>query len=71
MKSPGFEIVVDDFCQHCGEFEPECETIEVTNIEDAQTEERRFIRTIQCEHRCRCAAIKDFIRRNMENEQVC
>lgn len=59
MEIPGFNLLLQDFCEHCPDFEPEIEKLHSTSIE----EPFRWITNIRCQNRRKCARIAENIRK--------
>lgn len=54
MKDNGIELRVADYCDFCGDFEPDVEKIDVSCISDKVP---RFQTTIRCKDAKKCAVI--------------
>ena len=59
MNIDGFELLLQDYCSYCQNFEPEVEKIDVTSFGEAT----RYVNNIRCESRHKCARIAE----NLEN----
>ena len=55
MKVDGFELLLQDFCSYCPNFEPEVEKMDVTSFGEAT----RYMNNIRCENRRKCARIAE------------
>lgn len=59
MKIDGFELLLEDYCAYCPNFEPTVEKIDVTRLGEAT----RYINNIKCVREEMCERIAE----NMEN----
>lgn len=53
MEIDGFNLLLQDFCAHCPDFEPEIEKIDYTSFGEA----KRYCTNIRCENRGKCSRI--------------
>ena len=60
MSVDGFELLLQDFCSYCPNFEPDVEQIDCTSFGDAP----KYINNIRCINRQKCARIVG----NLENK---
>lgn len=60
----GFAISLPDFCFYCGEFEPEIERIEISDIGDGM---RRFSTEIHCVNEAKCLHIASMLKERLKN----
>ena len=51
MKNDGFNLLLQDFCAYCPDFEPELEKIDCTSFGEA----KRYFTNIRCENRGKCS----------------
>lgn len=56
-KSPSFSLMLEPYCEYCGEFSADVSTIEISHYGDLLNGRRRFITNIRCEHADRCNRI--------------
>ena len=61
MNINGFNLLLQDFCEYCPDFEPEIEKLNSSNI----GEPFRYITNIRCENRGKCARIAKNIRKRV------
>lgn len=61
------EIKVDEYCQDCPYFEAESQTNDY--IDKVIGLRPMITTTIQCEHRFKCRAIKNYLERRMEEKK--
>lgn len=59
MEVPGFNLLLQDFCGHCPDFEPDIEKIDCSSI----SEPFRNATNIRCRNRKKCARIAENIRK--------
>lgn len=62
-KAKSFSLMLEPYCEYCGEFSPDVSRIETTTFEDCMHGNSRFITNIRCEHASRCDRIHEDIRR--------
>lgn len=53
MKIDGFNLLLQDYCAYCPDFEPEIEKIDCSSI----CEPYKYFTNIRCENRRKCARI--------------
>lgn len=58
----GFNLELEDYCSHCGDFEPDIERMEVTAFGDRA---ESYITTIKCENAYKCARIADNLKKRI------
>lgn len=56
----GFNLELQDFCSHCGDFEPGVEKLKVSVFGDRA---RSYLITIKCENAYKCARIADNLKK--------
>lgn len=64
MEVPGFNLLLQDFCEYCPEFEPEIEKINCMSLDDGC----RFFTNIRCANRKKCACMAKHIERRVQHE---
>ena len=55
MNIDGFNLLLQDFCAYCPDFEPEIEKIDCSNFD----EQLKYLTNIRCENRKKCARIAE------------
>lgn len=66
MSVDGFELLLQDFCSYCPNFEPEVEKIDITSF----GEETRYINNIHCVNRRKCARIAENLENRISREHM-
>ncbi len=51
MNIDGFNLLLQDFCAYCPDFEPEIEKIDCWNLDD----DTKYFTNIRCKSRRKCA----------------
>lgn len=59
----GFNLELEDYCSHCGYFEPDVERMEVTAFGDSA---QSYITTIKCKNSYKCARIADNLKKRID-----
>lgn len=62
MGVDGFNLLIQDFCAYCPDFEPEVEQIDGSSF----SEPMKYINNIRCENRKKCARIAENIGRKIK-----
>ena len=58
----GFNLELEDYCSHCGDFEPDVERMEVTAFGDRA---QSYITTIKCKNSYKCAKLRIILKRGL------
>lgn len=64
MDIYGFELLLQDYCSYCSDFEPEVEKIDITSLGGAT----RYINNIHCKNGRKCARIVENLRERIKTE---
>lgn len=59
----GFSLELEDYCSHCGDFEPEAEKIEVSSCFGDKA--CSYATTIKCINAYKCARIADNLKKRI------
>lgn len=59
----GFNLQLEEYCSHCGDFEEDVEKVEVSSFGD---EAHSYITTIKCENAYKCARIRENLKRGLD-----
>lgn len=65
MNIDGFNVLLQDFCAYCPDFEPEVEKINCTSF----GEETKSINNIRCVNRKKCSRIVENLEKRIENSR--
>lgn len=64
MKVDGFELVLEDYCSYCPNFEPKVEQIDVTSYGEAPL----YINNIRCVNSQKCDRIAENLKERIKAE---
>lgn len=64
MEVPGFNLLLQDFCEYCGNFEPEIEMFDYSDLRIGQ----KFVTNIRCANRKKCNHIVQSLKRRIQDE---
>ena len=64
MSIDGFNLLLNDYCSYCPNFEPEVEKIDVTSFGEAT----RYMNNIRCKNRRKCDRIAENLRERIKTE---
>lgn len=53
-KFESFSLMLEPYCEYCGDFCADVNTIECTTFEDLANGQRKYITTIRCENADKC-----------------
>lgn len=56
----GFNLILQDYCSYCGEFEPNVEKTEITSFGDKA---ERYITDIRCENEYKCSILAERLKK--------
>lgn len=62
----GFDLELQDYCSHCGDFDPDVEKIEVSSFGDRA---HSYTTTIKCGNAYKCARIYENMREYYESSK--
>lgn len=61
-KSESFSLMLEPYCEYCGEFSANVNTIDCTTCEELSNGIRKYITNIQCENSDKCARIMESLK---------
>lgn len=56
-KFPSFSLMLEPYCEFCGEFSADVNTIECTTCEDLANGHRKYTTNIRCKNAYKCERI--------------
>lgn len=59
----GFSLNLQDYCSHCGDFEPDVEKAEITSLGESANS---YMTTISCINAYKCARIAENLKKRFE-----
>lgn len=65
MNIDGFNVLLQDFCAYCPDFEPEVEKINCSSFD----EPNRYVNNIRCWNRKKCFRIAENLEKRLENSR--
>ena len=65
MNIDGFNLLLQDFCSYCPDFEPEVEKINCSSFD----EPNRYVNNIRCISRKKCSIIAGNLEKRIENSR--
>ena len=65
MNIDGFDLLLQDFCSYCPDFEPEVEKINCSSFD----EPNRYVNNIRCVNRKKCSRIAENLEKRIENSR--
>lgn len=65
MNIDGFNVLLQDFCAYCTDFEPEVEKINCTSFGEAT----RYMNNIRCVNRKKCSRIVENLEKRIEGSR--
>lgn len=65
MNIDGFNLLLQDFCSYCPDFEPEVEQIDYSPL----CEPNRCVNNIQCANANKCSRIVENLEKRVENSR--
>lgn len=63
MNIDGFILLLQDFCSHCPDFEPEVEKTNCTSFGEAI----KYVNNIRCVNRKKCSRIAEIMENKLED----
>ena len=64
MEVPGFNLLLQDFCEYCGNFESEIEMFDYSDLRVGH----KFVTNIRCVNRKKCNRIVQSLKRRIQDE---
>lgn len=61
-KLKSFSLMLEPYCEYCGDFSAYVNTIDCTTFRDIENGEMKHITTIQCENAEKCARLMNSLK---------
>lgn len=65
MNIDGFNLLLQDFCSYCSDFEPKVEKIDRSSFD----EPNRYVNNIRCANAKKCSRIAENLEKRIENSR--
>lgn len=61
-KAESFSLMLEPYCEYCGEFSADVDTIECTTCEDLSKGRRKYITNIRCKNADKCERLMESLK---------